>query len=99
VVINGEFPSPPTRLFPSRHSHTQFHPVGTTIAAVILLFVCSKHRGERVSANDAFTLFENNTGWANGELFAFVYLLHLTTIRWLGIPLIIYICDVDTNRM
>jgi hypothetical protein len=99
VVINGE--SPPTRLFQvsSRHSHTQFYPVGTTISAIILLFVCSKHRGERVSANVAFTSLENNTGWANGELFAFIYLLHLTTIRWLGIPLIIYIRDVDANRM
>lgn len=76
VVINGE-PSP-TRLFSPRHSYAQFHTVGTTIAAIILLFVCSKHRGERVSANDAFTLFENNTGWADSELFAFVYLLHLT---------------------
>jgi hypothetical protein len=98
VVINGES-LPPTRLFSSRHPHTQFYPVGTTISAIILLFVCSKHRGERVSANDAFTLFENNTGWANGELFTFVYVLHLTTIRWLGIPLIIYVCDVDANRM
>lgn len=96
VVINGEHL---TRLFSSRHFHTQFHPVGTTISAIILLFVCSKHRGERVSANVAFTLLENNTGWANGELFAFDYLLHLTTIRWLGIPLIIYVCDVDANRM
>jgi hypothetical protein len=96
VVINGE---PVTRLFSSRHSHIQFHPVGTTISAIILLFVCSKHRGERVSANDAFTLFENNTGWANGELFVFVYSPHLTSIRWLGIPLIIYVCDVDANRM
>ena len=98
VVINSE-PTPPTRLFSSRHSRTQFHLVGTTIAAIILLFVCSKHRGERVSANDAFTMYENNTGWANSKLFAFVHLLYLTTIRWLGIPLIIYICDVDANRM
>lgn len=97
VVINGE-PIPPA-CFPLDRSRTQFHPVGTTIAAVILLFVCSKHRGERVSANDAFTLFENNTGWANGELFAFVSSLNLTTVRWLGIPLIIYVCDVDANRM
>lgn len=99
VVINGEsLPPCYTPVFLST-SPSQFYPVGTTISAIILLFVCSKHRGERVSANDAFTLFENNTGWANGELFTFVYLLHLTTIRWLGIPLIIYVCDVDANRM
>jgi hypothetical protein len=99
VVMNGKSLFPSHNLFSSRHSHTQFHPVGTTISAIIILFVCSKHRGERVSANTAFTLLENNTGWANGELFVFVYLLHLTTIRWLGIPPIIYICDVDANRM
>lgn len=97
VVINSE--PPPTHLFSSRHSLTQFHSVGTTIAAIIVLLVCSKHRGERVSTHDAFTLYENNTGWPNGELFAFVYLLHLITIRWLGIPLGIYICDVDANWM
>ena len=96
VVINGESLSHPPVFF---STFTQFHTVGTTISAIILLLVCSKHRGERVSTNVAFTLLENNTGWANSELFAFVYLLHLTTIRWLGIPLIIYICDVDPNRM
>ena len=66
VVINSE-------LLPhvyTRHPHDNpTHPVGTTVAAIILLFVCSEHRGQRVSANDAFTLYENNTGWANSELF------------------------------
>lgn len=37
------------------------HPVGTTIAAIISLLVCSG--SNKVSTEDAFTLFENNTGW------------------------------------
>jgi hypothetical protein len=73
VVINGEFPLHHT-CFLRNNPHTQFHPVGTTIAAIILLFVCSEHRGQTVSAKDAFTLYENNTGWANSELFRLVML-------------------------
>jgi len=53
--------------------------VGTTIASIILLFVCSNHRGERVSANDAFTLFENNTGWASD---GWAFLLSFTSVMW-----------------
>jgi hypothetical protein len=72
VVMNGE--PPPF----SRYLFTQFHAVGTTIAAIIVLYVCSGSRSQRVSAKDAFTLFENNTGWADGESFLLVLLLHLT---------------------
>jgi hypothetical protein len=60
VVINGA----PFTLY----SHgIEFHcrPVGTTIAAIVILFVSP--RGQIVSAHDAFTLFENNTGWSNSE--------------------------------
>ena len=70
VVINSEESSP--------HIHTCYphdnpiHPVGTTIAAVIVLIVCSGNKGQRVSANDAFTLYENNTGWGDSELFPLV---------------------------
>jgi hypothetical protein len=60
----------------SRYLFTKFHAVGTTIAAIIVLYVCSG--SQRVSAKDAFTLFENNTGWADGESFLLVFLLHLT---------------------
>ena len=70
VVMNGE--PPPF----SRYLLTQFHAVGTTIAAIIVLYVCSE--SQRVSAKDAFTLFENNTGWTDGESFSLVLLLHLT---------------------
>jgi len=37
---------------------------GTTVAAIVSLLVCSG--GNKVSTKDAFTMFENNTGWANG---------------------------------
>jgi hypothetical protein len=36
---------------------------GTTVAAIVALLVCSGD--DKVSTKDAFTLFENNTGWAN----------------------------------
>ncbi|KAJ7027901.1 APC amino acid permease [Mycena alexandri] len=39
--------------------------VGTTIAAIIALLVVSGDN--KVSTKDAFTLFENNTGWMNSE--------------------------------
>lgn len=51
--------------------------VGTTIAAVIALLVCSK--GQRVSAKDAFTKFENNTGWSNN---GWAFLLAFTSPMW-----------------
>lgn len=37
---------------------------GTTVAAIVALLVCSGDN--RVSTKDAFTLLENNVGWANG---------------------------------
>lgn len=41
--------------------------VGTSVAAIVALLVCSG--GNKVSTKDAFTLFENNTGWDNGAFF------------------------------
>ena len=37
---------------------------GTTVTAIVALLVCSGDN--KVSTKDAFTLFENNTGWVNG---------------------------------
>ena len=71
--------------------------VGTTIAAIIALLVCSK--GQRVSAKDAFTLFENNTGWSNSEPSLLVFSLHLTMRRRLGFSPGIYFANVDANRV
>lgn len=94
VVVNGESL---LHVSSSRYP-TQFHPVGTTIAAVIVLLACSG--GQRVSAKDAFTKFENNTGWQDSELFLLILLLYLLTMRrWLGFPLSLYLCNVDANRM
>lgn len=51
--------------------------VGTTIAAIIALLVCSG--GNRVSTNEAFTMFENNTGWSNN---GWAFLLAFTAPMW-----------------
>ncbi|EPT00889.1 hypothetical protein FOMPIDRAFT_1121835 [Fomitopsis schrenkii] len=51
--------------------------VGTTVAAIIALLVCSGD--QRVSTKDAFTMFENNTGWANN---GWAFLLAFTAPMW-----------------
>lgn len=51
--------------------------MGTTIAAIITLLVCSGDK--KVSTKDAFTLFENNTGWSNG---GWAFLLAFTAPMW-----------------
>ncbi|KAF5370023.1 hypothetical protein D9758_001161 [Tetrapyrgos nigripes] len=68
--------------------------VGTTIAAIIALLVVSD---DKVSTRDAFTKFENNTGWANSECLLDYSLSEdiENYCRWLGFLLIFYCCDVD----
>ncbi|KAF8518873.1 amino acid transporter [Gautieria morchelliformis] len=51
--------------------------VATSVAAIITLLVCSG--GNKVSTKDAFTLFENNTGWANN---GWAFLLAFTAPMW-----------------
>jgi len=51
--------------------------VGTTIAAIISLLVLSN--GNRASTADAFTLFENNSGWSNG---GWAFMLAFTSPMW-----------------
>lgn len=51
--------------------------VGTTVAAIIALLVASG--GNKVSTHDAFTLFENNTGWSNN---GWAFLLAFTAPMW-----------------
>jgi amino acid permease (GABA permease) len=51
--------------------------VGTTIAAIITLLVCSGDN--KVSTKDAFTLFENHTGWTNS---GWAFLLSFTAPMW-----------------
>ncbi|KAF8652589.1 hypothetical protein AX16_004310 [Volvariella volvacea WC 439] len=51
--------------------------VGTTIAVIVSLLVVSGD--EKVSTRDAFTLFENNTGWNNN---AWAFMLAFTAPMW-----------------
>ncbi|EJF62151.1 amino acid transporter [Dichomitus squalens LYAD-421 SS1] len=51
--------------------------IGTTIAAIIVLLVCSGD--QRVSTETAFTMFENNTGWTNS---GWAFLLAFTSPMW-----------------
>ncbi|KAJ7282003.1 APC amino acid permease [Mycena rebaudengoi] len=51
--------------------------VGTTVAAIIALLVVSGDN--KVSTKDAFTLFENNTGWANN---GWAFMLAFTAPMW-----------------
>ncbi|KAI0818650.1 amino acid/polyamine transporter I [Irpex lacteus] len=51
--------------------------LGATIAAIVSLLVCSPP--DRVSTKDAFTKFENNTGWANN---GWAFLLAFTAPMW-----------------
>ncbi|KAF8196851.1 amino acid transporter [Mycena galopus ATCC 62051] len=51
--------------------------VGTTLAAIISLLVVSGDN--KVSTKDAFTLFENNTGWMNN---GWAFMLSMTSCMW-----------------
>ncbi|KAG9224254.1 hypothetical protein CCMSSC00406_0004753 [Pleurotus cornucopiae] len=51
--------------------------VGTTIAAIISLLVVSGD--DKVSTKDAFTLFENNTGWTSN---GWAFILAFTAPMW-----------------
>ncbi|KAI0638666.1 amino acid transporter [Trametes polyzona] len=51
--------------------------LGTTIAAIIVLLVCSGE--QRVSTETAFTMYENNTGWSNS---GWAFLLAFTAPMW-----------------
>lgn len=69
VLVNGQFLSCHTIVYPYL---TCFIPlVGATIAAIISLYVCSGD--QKVSTQDAFTLFENNTGWSNSKSLTIAY--------------------------
>ncbi|KAF8159275.1 amino acid transporter [Crassisporium funariophilum] len=52
--------------------------VGTTIAAIVSLLVLSGP-DNRASTSDAFTLFENNSGWANN---GWAFMLAFTAPMW-----------------
>jgi hypothetical protein len=70
--------------------------VGTTIAAIVALLVCSGDN--KVSTKDAFTLFENNSGWANSEWFTCSTItVTLTLLRRLGVFVGIHGAYVDAD--
>jgi hypothetical protein len=72
--------------------------VGTTIAVIVSLLVCSGNN--KVSTKDAFTLFENYSGWTNSKLF--IIICHYSVYdfpRWLGIFVGIHITYVDAYRL
>ncbi|KAK0467117.1 APC amino acid permease [Desarmillaria tabescens] len=68
VIINGES---------SLLLTLSTDPIGTTVAAIIALLVASG--SNKVSTKDAFTLFENNTGWSNN---GWAFLLAFTAPMW-----------------
>ncbi|KAH9179591.1 amino acid/polyamine transporter I [Lactarius sanguifluus] len=77
LVSHGVVCSAATRILARLNLFYVVVNVGTTIAAIIALLVCSD--GQRVSAKDAFTLFENNTGWSNN---GWAFLLAFTSPMW-----------------
>lgn len=69
------------------------------MAAIVALLVVSGD--DKVSTKDAFTLFENNTGWANST-FSWSYLKAggpLILVRWLGILVGVHSANVDADRL
>ena len=75
-----------------------FLPVGTTIAAIISLLVLSD--GNRASTADAFTLFENNSGWSDGMFQSYAIsslLLAIYSHRRMGVYAGFHIANVDPD--
>ena len=95
VIVNGVCRDGPVEV-PSAHNFT----VGTTIAAIVALLVCSGNSGQRVSTDVAFTMYENNTGWSNSKLgHASLEIRAYTSHRCLGVPPRVHCPNVDSNRM
>jgi len=77
LIFHGVVCSAATRVLARLNLAYVILNVGTSIAAIIVLFVCS--RSKRASAKDAFTLYENNTGWADN---GWAFLLSFTSAMW-----------------
>ncbi|KAG6902012.1 hypothetical protein C0995_005660 [Termitomyces sp. Mi166 len=65
--------------------------VGTSIAAIIALLVMSENK---VSTKDAFTLFENDSGWTNS---GWAFILAFTSPMWCltGCEILLYLFEHD----
>jgi len=79
LALHGVVCSAATSILARLNLFYVFINVGTTVAAIIALLVVSGNNGTRVSTKDAFTLFENNTGWANN---GWAFLLAFTSPMW-----------------
>jgi len=77
VFTHGIICSAATRVLARLNLFYVFINVGTTIAAIISLLVLSD--GKRASTADAFTLFENNSGWSDS---GWAFMLAFTAPMW-----------------
>ncbi|KAF8815441.1 amino acid transporter [Phlegmacium glaucopus] len=77
LFTHGIVCSAATRVLARLNLFYVFIIVGTTIAAIISLLVLSD--GKRASTADAFTLFENNSGWSNS---GWAFMLAFTSPMW-----------------
>jgi len=77
VFSHGIVCSAATRVLARLNLFYVFLNLGTTIAAIISLLVLSD--GKRASTVDAFTLFENNSGWSNN---GWAFMLAFTAPMW-----------------
>ncbi|CCL99204.1 uncharacterized protein FIBRA_01219 [Fibroporia radiculosa] len=77
LFIHGVICSAGTKILARLNLFYAFVTLGTTVGAIIALFVCSGEN--RVSAKDAFTLYENHTGWSNS---GWAFLLCFTVPMW-----------------
>jgi len=77
VFSHGFVCSAATQILARLNIFYVFLNLGTTIAAIISLLVLSD--GNRASTVDAFTLFENNSGWSND---GWAFMLAFTAPMW-----------------
>ncbi|KAJ6561189.1 amino acid transporter [Mycena vulgaris] len=77
LVSHGAVCSAATRILARLNLFYVLVNVGTTLAAIIALLVVSGDN--KVSTKDAFTLFENNTGWMNN---GWAFMLAFTAPMW-----------------
>jgi hypothetical protein len=74
-----------------------YYAVTTSIGAIVSLLVCAGD--QRASSADAWTKFENNTGWSNSRWVNFNAFWCLTMFRCLGFYSRLYITNVVIDRL
>ncbi|KAJ8453966.1 hypothetical protein ONZ45_g19493 [Pleurotus djamor] len=98
IITHGICCSASTKVIARLISYYAIMYVGATIAAIIALLVASGDK--KASTADAFTLFENNTGWQSGSKIG----SHKINIdrrrnRWLGVLAVLHSTNVVPHRM